>query len=313
MLCSDDDRTRDCLKEECQDCGISNLEAPYFEAWKSAPPDMLFSYRSIEKDENGRLGVHVKKDRPPEEFVTHLKDNLSGFPLHRFLAKNQKEEFNRHLQNLTPGHLVLTSDFAEKYKIQENEEIQSLHWHSKSLTLFTCLGQFVTFDSVAGKYKKIKLYFGFFSERPDQDHFFAAHCHERIILWLKETFNQTFRTITLASDRCGAQFVNRKVFGALAESRRKFCVDHEGSGPVCPRCPQIILTYTASGHGKNEVDHAGALLKTTIRNEELHNRMLRTITEVGDYLQTINFVNLNKTPTGSVGRRVTGSRWSGAR
>lgn len=257
----------------------------------------------MEKDENGRLGIQEKKNRLPSEFVEHFQNQISGFPLHRFLAKNQKSELNFLLDNLEPGNLVLVSDYAEKHKIREQEEIQSFHWHSRLVTILTCIAYFVKFDHASNAYKKLKIYFLFLTERPDQDHHFVSHCHQRILQWLKETFNLKFKCVHCRSDRCRAQFCQRKVFGGIAESRRKYCVDHIGNDEVGSCCPRFVLDFSASGHGKNEVDHVGALGKTTLREEELRGKPPRTMEAIDTCLKAKNFVDTSRTKTGKEDNR----------
>ena len=238
------------------------------------------------------------KESPPAEFLGFFQEKLSGFSLHRFLATNQKQELDHHLHHLDLRTLVIISDFAEKYSAKEFEEVQAMHWHSVLVTLFTSVAMFYAYDQSTSTYKKTKIYFGFLSERPQQDHHMASFCHRRIVQWIKENFGLTFQTLTLCSDRCAGQFCSRKVFGSLAETRRNLCVDHQTAAPLCPSCPQVSLHFSCAGHGKNEVDHVGALFKTTFRKRELNKRPLRKITDIDAYLPNINFVDLQRTRKG---------------
>ena len=217
--------------------------------------------------------------------------------LHRFLTQNQTAERDSLLTNLQRNHLVLISDYAEKHAAREFEEIQSLHWHSVLITLFCMVAFFVVTDEF-GEEKKVKLYFGFITEKPEQDQHFAAECRWRVLKWLQKKFKIVFESIDLLSDRCALQFCSRKVFGALAESRRNLCVNHDTAEPLCSSCPQVSIHFSCAGHGKCEVDHVGALLKTNLRKEELNRRPLRNITDIAAHLQTLNFVDLRKTRLG---------------
>jgi hypothetical protein len=96
-------------------------------------------------------------------------------------------------------------------------------------------------------------------------------------------------------------FIFQKVFGAIAESRRNLCLNHQGSRPLCAKCPQVVIHFSAFGHGKCEVDHCGALLKTAIRKEMLSNRVYRSVEQVVDYLKDINFLDLQHTQPGRKG------------
>ena len=256
------------------------------------------TFRSVEKDDSGRLGVQVKVDRSPEEFICHIKSKLSGFPKHRFLAHNQDNEFAKLLLNLDLDHLVILSDFAEKFSPKEFEEIQSIHWHGHSYTIFTSVAYCHAFVSEEEGFKKVKFYFCYFSEREQQDNFMSSHCREKIVKWLFQKLNLTFKKLTLASDKCAYQFCSRKVFGPIAESRRNLCVNHESSESLCPNCPRVGIHFSCAGHGKKEVDHAGAYAKTKCREEGLAKRPLRTIDDVANFLPTINFLDLNKTRPG---------------
>ncbi|QQP37972.1 Uncharacterized protein FKW44_018425, partial [Caligus rogercresseyi] len=182
MLCPEETRSRACLKEECDKCGPETLNDTIFLEWIAEQPSAVFKYRSVEKDENGRLGVQVKSGSPAQ-FAEHFKKKIRGFARHRFVAKNQKDALNHHLKDLDLDSLVIISDYAEKYAAKEFEEVQSLHW--------------------------------------------------------------------------------------------------------------------GGSHGKCEVDHVGALSKTSFRKEELKGKPLRKITDIDTHVQThLNFVNLEKTQAG---------------
>ena len=126
MLCPEqlDGRSRRCIYKGCANCGIATLDKDFFDPLGSLA-DAKVTYRPVEKDGAGRLGVQVKSDRPPAEFINHVKSKLIGFPKHRFLAHNQDAEFEKLLQNLDLKHLVILSDFAEKFTPKEFEEIHS--------------------------------------------------------------------------------------------------------------------------------------------------------------------------------------------
>ena len=114
MLCPEqltDGRTRLCTYEQCEKCGVATLEEDFFKPLASLQ-EAKVTYRSVEKDDGGRLGVQVKADRSAEEFIRHVKSKLIGFPKHRFLAHNQDTEFGKLLLNLDLDQLVILSDFA---------------------------------------------------------------------------------------------------------------------------------------------------------------------------------------------------------
>ena len=299
ILCSEDERTRDCLKEKCSNCGIKSLDTSFFEPFvQGIQDDSVVTFRSLEKDDTGRLGIQDKSGTP-QQLVDHLKSHLRGFPLHRFVAKNQPKEMNFLLKNLNPDVLVLSSDYAEKYQRKEFEEVQSIHWHSHSLTIFTTVAFFLIPDPDNPRaFKKTKVYFFITTERPEQDNYFAAFCYRLIIKWIRDNFKASFTSCVFGSDRCAQQFCSRKVFGSIAESRRNLCLNHTTSTPLCPNCPQAIIHFTGAGHGKEEHDHVGAYGKTKMRLEELHQRPLRSIHDVANFLQTLNFIDIHKTKPG---------------
>ena len=75
MLCPEqlvDGRTRLCVYEDCKNCGIKTLEDNFFKPLASLTGANV-TFRSVEKDASGRLGVQVKANRPPEEFINHIK------------------------------------------------------------------------------------------------------------------------------------------------------------------------------------------------------------------------------------------------
>ena len=301
MLCPeepDDLRTRNCIKGDCNQCGLKDLDEHFFNPLASVPPQTTVSFRSVEKDAAGRLGVQIKSDRSPAELIQHVKEKLAGFPLHRFVAKTQKVELDKLLTSLDLDHLVIVSDFAEKFTPHEFEEVQSLHWSGQSFTIFTSVAYCNAYDPGIGSHKKIKVYFAFISVRPEQDHYMVSHCLSHIVKWLFTNLSLSFKSMTFASDRCAAQFCSRKVFGSLSESRRHLCVDHQSTAPLCPNCPCVSIHFSGAGHGKCEVDHVGALFKTSFRKEELAKRPLRTIDNIATHLPKLNYLDLSKTPPG---------------
>ena len=106
FLCDEDERTLSCIQEECKSCGIPLLDASLFEPFLQALTCQEVSFRALEKDDNGRLGVQ-EKCGTPMEFVAHMKNQLCGFPLHRFLSKNQAQEQEYLLRNLNPEVVVI--------------------------------------------------------------------------------------------------------------------------------------------------------------------------------------------------------------
>jgi hypothetical protein len=276
MLC--EEPTLACIQEECDDCGLESLE-PIFRPLREAQ-DVTFKYRSIEKNEKGRLVVNDKKEGPPSEFVDHLESKITGFPYHRWLAKHQSQELDLAVQELDLEEVIITHDFSEKMPMKENNEIQSMYFGDELLSLLTAFARFLAANPNGHGYIKVKIYFGFLSERPEQDNYMVSHCDRLILEWIRKEFGLTFKRIKLTSDKASGQFCSRKVFGAIADSRRNLCLDHQGSGPLCPKCPQVVIHFSASGHGKCEVDHCGALLKTAFRKEMLAGRVYRSIEDV---------------------------------
>ena len=120
-----------CIKEECDQCGLDSLRFHEAELdGASVERITWFKFYYVSRDYKGRISRHFKLDKlqtSPKELVEHLLKHLKYFPLHLFIAKWQRNQWNNLLQNLPPTHVAIELNFSENCSTIIQEESQSLH------------------------------------------------------------------------------------------------------------------------------------------------------------------------------------------
>ena len=63
--------------------------------------------------------------------------------------KTQSAAFKQQKQNLTEGHIIIQTDFAENYAIKHQNEVMTAHWQpstGESVTIYTSIVHYVQDD-----------------------------------------------------------------------------------------------------------------------------------------------------------------------
>ena len=70
------------------------------------------------------------------ELFKTLKATMIFSPKHRYNNAHTKEVHKQAINNLCPGQIIKVQDFNENYTCLVPDEVQSLHWSRKQVTLF---------------------------------------------------------------------------------------------------------------------------------------------------------------------------------
>lgn len=62
-------------------------------------------------------------------FLQKLIQKTTPHAYHLHVAKWQKSEFKKALENLKPGQLLQVMDFAQNFTIRFPSEVQNYHWN----------------------------------------------------------------------------------------------------------------------------------------------------------------------------------------
>lgn len=132
----------DCLMGRCPDCGVTKFDFCPYELSMCA--NQKLKWKCFDKltvgvdEESGQEKKRIQevfKETSPGEFVAYLKTKVGAFVTHNFVANWQDFECRKMMDNLPCGVLISHIDFAENYSFAIQNEVQSMHWFSTSITI----------------------------------------------------------------------------------------------------------------------------------------------------------------------------------
>jgi len=117
---------------------------------------------------------------------------------HDFYARWQEEQYQNCLKTFQKGTIVSSIDFAENYTFAVQEEVQSLHWDNRQITILVLItyrhqhdreeDDPVVFNSNGEpitKFMEADYHFLIFDDN-SHDTLFVQHCLEFHFQWMKE-------------------------------------------------------------------------------------------------------------------------------
>ena len=114
----------DCIQEKCSQCGIDRLDKYSLAVEKGGEEvDLRYTWDVYGKNDAGYSAV-VSKTGSPNEFFEYLKNELRGFPYHRFVVEHQRDEIENLRLNLPKDAVLIQRDYAEKLTLRPKEETQ---------------------------------------------------------------------------------------------------------------------------------------------------------------------------------------------
>jgi hypothetical protein len=214
--------------------------------------------------------------------LDYLKPKLQAFVLHNYVASWQDLQFRELFSSVPPGTLVSCVDFSENYTLKVQNEIQSMHWHNDQVTILVHityrLNDAWTMENEEPLLKKEVHYY--ISDDRTHDSLFVQHCF--LLNWQHVVEGGfTPRNHIVWSDEYSGQFKSARAWYFIA--RYPYLIADASFRDGCQMC----WNYFASGHGKGEVDGAGALLKREICKEEMDcdGRKLQNAAEIVQFLK----------------------------
>lgn len=240
----------------------------------------------------------------PSDFIDYLKLKLPEFIVHNFIASWQDLQFKELFSSVPPGTIISCVDFSENYSMKIQNEIQSMHWRSQQVSILVHitfrLNPIWTLCGVEPYLLKEVHYY--ISDDKQHDSLFVQHAFMLHWGYLKSEGFEPANHIVW-SDGCSGQFKSARAW---------YFISRFPSLTVSAKLPegcQMCWNYFASGHGKGEVDGAGALLKRKLYKEQIkpNARQLQSASQVVRFLQEES----NKYYAGRPGerRRITKFFW----
>ncbi|CAF1552840.1 unnamed protein product, partial [Didymodactylos carnosus] len=72
-----------------------------------------------------------------DEAVQLLGSKIEHFKFHVFVKREQSKYFEKLKAEVTDEKVMCQVDFAENYGMKEQDEVQSAHWYTKTMSIFT--------------------------------------------------------------------------------------------------------------------------------------------------------------------------------
>ena len=143
--------------------------------------------------------------------------------------------------SLADNDLMVQVDFAESYKNDQQDPIQSAYFGNQCFTIFMACCYFNIDDKIKNSNVIVV------TERSDHDRVALMSCLEKVGGKIESKHGKCYENLYLWSDGMGAQFRSRFVFKLLA-------------GTVLPS-KSLMSFYNERHHGKSLMDGSGGTVK----------------------------------------------------
>ena len=257
--------SQECMIGDCEACCDGKLLAENFT--NKIPPAILKDQIKYHK---WTSGARVEKEQitsSVEEACKTLAGDLTAFRWHSFVKTHQENSYKLDksvAQAPDSKVLCLQMDFSENFSIQQQNEIQSAHWHHDQLTVYTIMMW----------HRQSKLPWVIISDNLSHDKFAVTAFLKVILDEIKssESFKEV-QEVRVWTDGPSSQYKNRYIFYLLQQIRPLL-------EPIT-----LVWNFFATSHGKGPCDGLGGTVKRIVQ------RKIRTGAEVRsaqDFCQAVN-------------------------
>ncbi|CAF1376703.1 unnamed protein product, partial [Didymodactylos carnosus] len=169
--------------------------------------------------------------------VELLKSKVKYFLFHVYIKREQSKYFEQLKSEVTDEKVVIQVDFAENFGLKEQDEIQSAHWNTNTLSIFTAY----VWSKSQG--------FPFTLPSNDVSHDkFVVNSAIEIILNKLKTHVRNLIQIDFFSDGAVTQFEQRFMFRNLIQIAHEYKI-------------ALSWNFFATSHEKGVVDGLGGTVK----------------------------------------------------
>lgn len=227
-----------CMTSNCKKC-LTDLKYQFIPLAYFANMDDEVNWKQWRKIDN-RIAL-TNTVATFSELVLDVERKLPLFKTHFFVKRAQQQYFEETKNNLQPTELAIQIDFAENYRLTNQNEVQSAHFSYSQVSIFTCVAW------LAGATKS----FALISDK-------LTHNKHDVFIFLLNLLremnksNGCFSKIFIFSDGSSAQFKNKFILRSLVDFRKQL------------GCTSVEWNFFASSHGKGPVDGVGAVLKRKV-------------------------------------------------
>lgn len=180
-----------------------------------------------------------------EDAVALMKEKIKILKEHISVKRIQFSAYVQQKQDLTAADLLVHVDFAENYKNDQQDEIQSAYFGHQSFSLFTSCCYFLDEEQKLD-HKSIVV----ITESSDHNRITSMSSLKQVVEIAEEWTKRKFHRLIVWSDGMGSQFRSRFVFKILSAT---ILVDKS-----------LSWFYNERHHGKGPMDGVGGTLKNVV-------------------------------------------------
>ena len=239
-----------CVLDQCQSCSSSNFNfglkkdhANLGSLESEEETDVKWSFISWTKIES-----RIRKATFAvafEDAVATMKEKLIVLKEHIFVKRIQDEACNYQKHSLTVDDLFVHVNFAENYRNDQQNEIQSAYFGHQSFSPFTSCCYY-KYDGNILQQKSIVI----LTENSDHNGVTSMSSFRKVVEIAGNSLGKNFRRSIIWSDGMSAQFRSRFIFKLLAST---LFLENE-----------IFWFYNERHHGKCPMDVVGGTLKNVV-------------------------------------------------
>jgi hypothetical protein len=126
------------MLRKCNRCLLSTDISDYLkELMVEEPDDTIDVTIMVEQWDGGSL---IKREMSLDDFCIQLQNQLQTYTRHLYIIKSQNYALKENKKHLTPGSIILQTDFTENYAIKHQGEVMAAHWKPStgaSATIYT--------------------------------------------------------------------------------------------------------------------------------------------------------------------------------
>ena len=174
-----------------------------------------------------------------------MKNQIKVIKEHISAKRIQNMSYNEHKDSLSDEDLLIHVDFAENYRNDQQDEIQSAYFGHQSFSLFTSCCYYKGTDNTLQQ-KSIVIV----TENSDHNRVTSMSSLKRVVETMENEVGQTFTRLIVWSDGMSAQFRSRFAFELSA-------------GMLFPD-KSMSWFYNERNHEKGPMNGVGGTLKNVI-------------------------------------------------
>ncbi len=256
-VCDYTDRpSKKCFDRKCDECGPEKINVIPIVAGSVNRKAKWYEWKKV-NNEWKKITHHDTID----ELIEKLKIDMEAFAKHVFTQYHQNQVMKDIIDNLPLDQAFALMDFAMKFEILYQDEIEPAHFSPKGVTIFPVFLVRHAVGSTTEKRKLSKECLIMISDQKEQNCRAVLAFTRQTLMHMK--YNPTnvdhVKKLHRMSDNCACQFKCAEAFSHMDDIRREYDCE-------------IEYHYSEPEHGKAQSDGIGATAKQCLSQEILFER-----------------------------------------